>query len=85
MRTRMKSKTIQIIKPLCSCVSTDQCASGDGLLDVRGAGEKICEDTSKICCHKTSLKVTVEEKQSDYDYYGEESVPCESLTGDGYR
>ena len=69
----------------CSCVSNDQCESGDGLLDVRGAGEKVCEDTSQICCHKTSLKVPVEEKPSDYDYYGEDSIPCESLTREGYR
>ena len=69
----------------CSCVSNDQCESGDGLLDVRGAEEKTCEDKSKVCCHKTSLKVPVEEEPSDYDYYGEDSIPCESLTREGYR
>ena len=73
---------------ICSCVSNDQCESGDGLLDVRGAGEKTCEDKSKICCHKTSLKVPEAVKETpsgDYDYYGEESIPCESLARDGYR
>ena len=69
-------------------MSTDQCESGDGLLDVRGAEEKTCEDKSQICCHKTSLKATEAKKEipsGDYDYYGEESIPCESLARDGYR
>ena len=88
MRQSIKSRNWEIVKPFSSCVSTDQCESGDGLLDVRGAGEKVCEDTSQICCHKTSLKVPEAVKETpseDYDYYGEESIPCESLARDGYR
>ena len=74
-----------------SCVSNDQC-EGDGLLDVRGAGEYTCEDTSQICCHKTSLKVPDDEKEDipeeqpteEYDDYYDQT-PCSSLARDGYR
>ena len=46
---------------LTSCVSRNQC-QGDGLLDVRGAGDYICEDISQICCHQS-----VEPIEDDYD------------------
>ena len=51
-------------------------------------GQKTCEDVSQICCFKDSIKVPEAPKESqsgDYDYYGEESIPCESLARDGYR
>jgi len=61
---------------------TDQCASGDGLLDVRGAGEKKCEDKSQICCHKSSLKQNVREEEYQ-DYY--DQTLCSDLEAEGYR
>ena len=33
-----------------SCVPSDQC---EDLLEVRGAGEPICENSSKKCCHES--------------------------------
>ena len=71
----------------CSCVSTDQC-EGNQLLNVRGAEELTCEDTSQICCHKTALKVTKEEKETpsdndEADYY--DQTPCSSVENEGYR
>ena len=55
---------------------------------MRGAEEYTCEDTSQICCHKTSLKVLEAEEEmssGDYDYYNEEAISCSSLARDGYR
>ena len=57
---------------------------------MRGAGEYTCEDTSQICCHKTSLKVLEAETDTppeDPDYYGDDydDIPCSTLARDGYR
>ena len=69
-----------------SCVSTDQC-EGNQLLNVRGAEELTCEDTSKICCHKTALKAVKEEKETPSEVYDDysDTVPCSSVAKDGYR
>ena len=75
-----------IKKSFCSCVSTDQC-EGNQLLNVRGAEDLICEDTSQICCHKTALKVVEEEKKAPLEVYDDysDTVSCSSVFKDGYR
>ena len=69
-----------------SCVPNNQC---EDLLEVRGAGEPTCEDSSQKCCHESKqLKpdktpvgnVTLNEP----DYYGEEEISCSEVALDGY-
>ena len=73
-----------------SCVSNNQC---QGLLEVRGAGEPICEDSSQKCCHKSKqLKpemtpvenATLDEPENIPDYYDEEEISCSEVAVDGY-
>ena len=73
-----------------SCVLSNQC-QGDGLLDVRGAGDYKCEETSQVCCHQSRLiiqetidETMPEEELEGFDYY-EEDESCSTLSGEGYR
>ena len=69
-----------------SCVPSEQC---EDLLEVRGAGEPTCEDSSQKCCHESKhLKpeiTTVDNLTLDEsDYYGEEEISCSEVASDGY-
>ena len=73
-----------------SCVPNNQC---EGLLEVRGASEPTCEDSSQKCCHKSKqLKLemttvdnmTLDETKNIPDEYGEEEIACSEVASDGY-
>ena len=84
-----------------SCVPENHCKTGDGLLDVRGAGgEASCEDTSQICCYQENLISEIEidqiEAASPPDIEADKETPseeydyydnilCSSLASEGFR
>ena len=84
-----------------SCVPENQCKTGDGLLDVRGAGgEASCEDTSQICCYQENLiseteidqieaasppDIEADKETPSEEYDYYDTILCSSLASEGYR
>jgi len=60
-----------------SCVPSNQC--DEDLLDIRGAAQPVCEDSSQKCCHK-SKQISENETENE-----RQTKSCSSIASEGYK